>query len=225
MHIGGHVGLDVFRKSVIVKRVSPDAPQERREANTKALERTVVILEALKDCHFAPKVYASQPGLVIQEDFGVTEPVTDWVAFRRDCMRNLYEMRKRSIRHGDYNGNNFVVRGNRQYVIDWQEAHFLDEPPPQVSPISDSFHLCMSLWRWMGPSEVSDSYYFARRWAAILHDLGASGAAAMPLKDKTLLDLGCFQGDFCAMAAIEGMKAIGVDTGGFRSGEDSLAIA
>jgi SAM-dependent methyltransferase len=77
----------------------------------------------------------------------------------------------------------------------------------------------------LGPDGFCDTPRVARRWRAVLWALGAAGNCTLPLKDKSFLDLGCFQGDFCALAAAEGMHAFGVDQGGFRTGENSIEIA
>lgn len=53
----------------------------------------------------------------------------------------------------------------------------------------------------------------ARRWGHLLEALAGDPGHEnpLPLKGKTFLDLGCYQGDFCGMAAAEGMEAVGID--------------
>ena len=61
-----------------------------------------------------------------------------------------------------------------------------------------------------------------RRWMAVVGALGGWSYKS-PLAGRRFIDLGCFQGDFCALAAAEGMKAVGIDMGGFQEGGDSIA--
>ena len=182
------------------------------------------MLRLMDDSGYTPMVTLEGSNGIEQEDMGDTEPPTDGELFRRNCIKMLATIRARGLRHGDLIGSNIITRENHPYAIDWQEGHLLTEPAPQKQPWSDS-HLVMR--HIAGTANVDgqmDTPRVARRWDAVLGALGATTDFTLPLKGKTFLDLGCFQGDFVALAAAEGMVAHGIDQGGFRSGENSIEI-
>lgn len=249
--IGGHENGDgkmlVFRESgqlhgidaasVIVK-VAYDEHNERALRNEARILRHVEGFNGI-----APMMYASISGAngvievphdgtfaLVQEDLGETEPVTlPSDEHRRTMVWLLARLREAAVRHGDLTGPNVIVRdgGRRLHAVDWCESHLFGEIAPQKSPWSDSL-LAM---RWIkGTADGDgglDTPRVARRWEAILRDLDADqhhDNNPLPLQGKTFTDYGCFQGDFVALAAAEGMDARGIDRGGFRTGEDSIAI-
>ncbi len=238
--IGGHVGMDVIRH-----HGDQTGPWIRKQAkhelgvtgqwdgldvyrhNVEALMNERQCLEAMDGSGFTPKLIsggADYPDWIEQEDLGNTEPPTDQEAWRRNCVRMLAEIRARGLRHGDLIGANIITRGNKPYAIDWQEGHLLTEPAPQKQPSSDSAFLMRHIAGTPGPDGQMDIPRVARRWGVVLGALGANTNLTLPLKGKSFLDLGCFQGDFVALAAAEGMMAEGIDGGNFRTGENSIEI-
>lgn len=243
--IAGHEGIEVIRTADgILKRGYEGVG---KGDNLLALQTEAKFLKVMAGCGFTPKLlvdYRESGGVgeILQEDLGKQEPMRDGELFRRNLVRVLYEVRKRKVRHGDLRivdlmeprqGNlrgNLLLRNDWPRVVDWQDAHFIGEPAPQLTPFSDSW----GVWKTVEgevsvENGVADFPRVARRWLAVL---GALGALQLPrvqddytLKGASLMDLGCFQGDFVAAGAAEGMLATGIDSGGFRSGEDSIAIA
>jgi SAM-dependent methyltransferase len=70
---------------------------------------------------------------------------------------------------------------------------------------------------------IADTPRVARRWMAVLESLGGKSWDRYPvLEGRPAYDLGCFEGDFTALLALEGAYAVGVDQGGFRTGYDSI---
>ena len=238
IRIGGHVGMDVMRDygegqtgSLIRKRAKHELGVTGKWAgfdmyghNIKALMNESTCLDAMDGSGFTPVMFHEGPDYIDQEDMGDTETPTDPEAWRRNCVRMLAKIRARGLRHGDLIGANIITRGNKPYAIDWQEGHLLTEPAPQRNPSSDSALLMRHIAGTLGPDGQTDIPRVARRWGVVLGALGANTNLTLPLKGKSFLDLGCFQGDFVALAATEGMVATGVDEGGFRSGENSIEI-
>lgn len=225
--LGGHraqplndgPGLDVIREEgAVVKRAH--TPGDIEGIRTEAR-----LLRALSGSGFAPELIAEETDYITEEDLGDSEPVHDGELFRQNATRLLWTLREHGIRHGDLTGVNIIIKGDKPMAIDFQQSHLFDEPAPDKRKLSDSYYL----WRVVAgtPSELhptADSPRVARRWLAVIGGLGGL-ALGNPLVGKRLLDLGCFQGDFCAMAAADGMVATGVDAGGFRQGENSIAKA
>jgi hypothetical protein len=224
--IGGHPGLDVYRTPDGIVKIASD------EHNRKAVANEVRFLDLMEGSGFTPTVLASGPGWMKTEDLGDSdEAPLDGEAFRRNMIRLVWTLRNRNIRHGDLTSANLILRGNKPWAIDFQEAHLIGEEAPQKNPLSDS-HLALyrTLRDWKVSTKASDKLQagtadtprIARRWGAVLGYLGAMTDLSLPLEGKRFLDLGCFQGDFVALAACEGMRAFGVDQGGFRIGENSI---
>ena len=235
--IGGHVGMDVIRHhgDQTGPWVRKQAKHERGVTgawagfdmyghNIEALLNESMCLQAMDGSGFTPMLIHEGPDYIAQEDLGDTETPADPETWRRNCVRMLAEIRARGLRHGDLIGANIITRGNKPYAIDWQEGHLLTEPAPQRNPSSDSALLMRHIAGTLGPDGQTDIPRVARRWGVVLGALGANTNLTLPLKGKSFLDLGCFQGDFVALAAAEGMAATGIDEGGFRSGENSIEI-
>ncbi len=234
--IGGHLGMAVTRVegfdiNWISKRAlhdlqnsGPDVGIDLYDHNADALKNEARMLDLMEGSGYSPRVLAAVEGMIDQDDLGDTEAPTDPELWRRNCVKMLAEIRARGLRHGDLVGSNIITRGNHPYAIDWQEGHLLTEPAPQKQPWSDSALLMRHIAGTYGPDGQLDTPRVARRWGAVLGALGADRDFTLPLKGKTFLDLGCFQGDFVALAAAEGMDALGIDQGGFRSGENSIEI-
>lgn len=231
--IGGHVtpfgtatvGLDVFRvklrdgRSVIRKKAYTEIDRE-------GIAREAACLKRLQQSKFTPDHYWETEDEICQEDLGEPQEVNDQEAFRQGGVRLLWDLRQAGVRHGDLTHVNAVVTGDAPRAIDFQQSNFFAEEPPQKRPAGDSY----LLWAWMRnvPSKkysVPDTNRMMRRWLAVMGELGLNKPYPESLAGKTLLDLGCYQGDFTAMAASEGMIAVGIDKGGFRSGENSIKAA
>jgi len=227
--IGGHAGMEVYRlPGGIIEKVALDAH------NRRALQNDIRFLDEMAGSGMTPtprvgvvrehegKAYAFQSNDLGRSDH---HPL-DGELFRRNMIRLLWELRSRNVRHGDMTSSNIILKRDWPYLIDFQEAHFIGEPAPQKQPWSDSGLCFRTIAEWPADGqEAGDTPRVARRWRAVLRDLGAHTDLALPLKGKTFCDLGCFQGDFVAAAACEGMRASGIDTGGFHTGENSIAIA
>lgn len=244
--IGGHRGMDVERlpmpggRTYISKKPLHDIGTQGDllgvdlyELNVSAIHNEAFALCEMEDSGYTPTFVAVENDILYEEDLGDGGIPLDAEVWRQNCVRMLASIRSHGLRHGDLRGTNIITRGakgerergNDPYAIDWQEAHYLGDVPPQKSPFSDSMFLMQHIIGTVGPTGVADVPRVARRWGAILGVLGASTNLELPLKGKLFLDLGCFQGDFVALAASEGMNALGIDQGGFRTGEDSIAIA
>lgn len=235
--IGGHLGMDVERQvladgsRIIIKSARHDIGNQGNltgvdlyELNVTAIHNEAIMLDAMEGSGYTPDLIDIEGGKVWQTDVGVSDSVRDPEACRRNLVRMLATVRSRGLRHGDLRFPNIINVDDWPWVVDWQESHRIGDVAPQKSPVSDAFLLMQHIEGTPGPNGQFDTPRVARRWRAVLGSLGATLDFTLPLKDKMFLDLGCFQGDFVALAASEGMNAMGVDRGGFRSGEDSIAI-
>ena len=208
----------------IMKRAVQTEGAEVYRANIAALRNEAKMLRAMAGTGVAPDLIHEGDDYIVQVDVGESEPITDGEEFRRSMMLALAHTRARGLRHGDFTGSNIITRRNRVWLIDWQESHRIGEPAPQKQPVSDSSLVMRTITGSLDVNGQGDTPRVARRWKAIIDYLGAHVDFEMPLRGKTFIDLGCFMGDFVALAALEGMKAIGIDRGGFRTGEDSIDL-
>lgn len=168
------------------------------------------MLRELTGTGFAPELIDEQDDVICQEDLGDGEPVQDGTRFRQGAAQLLCTLWSHGIRHGDLTGRNIIVRGDRPIAIDFLQSRFRNAPGPDKRQLSDSY------WLWSFVASVPsvlqglpDSSRVVRRWLAILADLDVYSAARW--EGSRLLDLGCHEGDFCAMAAGEGAHAVGID--------------
>lgn len=240
--IGGHEGYDVFRVPADPALSCPTETMivhvAKDELNAASLINEERSLQAMHGTGLAPEWLVTRrdgpyPDSVIEvyeSDLGDTDPVyEDGEILRHAVVRLLVAIRSRGLRHGDLSSVNLIMRDGGDWVgaIDWQESHPLTEPAPQKQPWTDSWMLMNFLKGHADIRGIADTPRIARRWQAVLADLGAQrydDANPLPLQGKHLVDLGCFQGDFTALAAAEGMHAMGFDGGGFRGGENSIEI-
>ncbi len=228
--IYGHKGLQTYRTAEgILQVVNKVHGDDKYEINLKGIKNAAAKMKLLEGSGFTPKLLRETKQSIIQEDLGLSEGVEnfstdDWQDFRRHLTRALITLRQKRIRHGDLNGNNIIIKNKKPYIIDWQESHTIGTKPPQQMPMHDTCWLFGNIVRWIGNPVKSDPYRVCRRWNHINGDLMGGADCSLPLEGKALLDVGCFQGDFSAMAAAELMKVTGIDPGGFRSGEDSIEI-
>lgn len=208
--IGGHEGVDVERWYTTEDTIIAKTPHD--EASHLAVVNEMRALEVMRGSGFTP---APLYGFC-QTDVGLCESVTDMQTFRRNCVKALATIRARGLRHGDLTGprtdgvSNIICRDNWPWIVDWQESHRIGEPAPDKSPYSDSYLLMRTLANWPDAEGKTDTTRIARRWMAILEDMGAHLDLSLPLEGQYLLDLGCYQGDFVTLAATEGMEAFGV---------------
>lgn len=228
--IGGHPGMEVLLEDdgTIVK-VAKDLVNEVGLRNENRL------LKLLEGEGVAPKSLKKTKTKLMQErvdgwnlrdatDRGEVV-IQDGEGVRRNAVRFLSTLREHRVRHGDLTPPNlFITAGDRIVAVDWQQSHLFSEPFPDRRT-SDSF----LLWRTLSqmPSKVHptpDTPRVIRRWMAVAKDLGGEDGVDA-LEGVTLLDLGCYAGDFCGMAAADGMKTTGVDLGGFNPEVDSLEWA
>lgn len=234
--IGGHLGMDVFRGftaggPVIFKIARHDIGNQGDLVgidlyglNETALHNEAMMLDAMSGSGFTPDFLDIEDGRLIEQDVGQTMTPKYPELWRHALLTMLATIRARGLRHGDLKGNNIITRFDWPWAVDWQEGHYLGDVAPQERPWSDSHLLMQHIEGTQDETGLADIPRVARRWRTVLGSLGAVSDLSLPLKGKTFIDYGCFQGDFVALAAAEGMLAVGVDTGRFRSGEDSIAI-
>ncbi len=240
--IGGHRGLDVMRLQLQTQGQSFPATFIQKRAlhvkgnqgelfgvdlyglNETAIHNEAMMLDVMEDSGFTPRLIDIDEGVLTEGDVGTHEPATDPELWRRNLVKMLATIRSRGLRHGDLKGANIITRDNWPWVIDWQESHYLGDVPPQRNPFADSSLLMQHIEGTPDANGQIDIPRVGRRWRLVLGALGAVTNCNVPLKGNTVLDMGCFQGDFVALAAAEGMTALGVDSGGFRSGENSIEI-
>lgn len=200
--------------------------EDRYQARCAGLMREAMVLEHMDGRGIAPHLLDIGEDWSLQEDLGDTE-LSDGETFRRACTRLLYGIRQAGMVHGDLTEGNVVVQGDRAWAVDWQDASWTsDERPLQKNYDHSDGHF---LWRYVaatpGAGETqADIPRVVRRWQSVRSHMPPNRYASKS-QLPTLVDLGCFQGDFVAMAEAEGMAGLGVDQGGFRSGENSIAIA
>lgn len=231
--IGGHRGLDVLRGDGVISKI----PLHERGVqgddlhgvdlyglNETAIHNEAFMLDVMSGSGVTPNFISLDDGELLQTDVGKTERPKDAEHWRHNLVKALATIRARGLRHGDLKGPNVITRNDYPWIIDWQEGHFLGDVPPQVRPKSDSYFLMQHIEMSPGEDGLCDIPRVARRWRAVLESLGAVEDVGLPLKGKTFLDVGCFQGDFVALAAAEGMWSKGIDNGRFRSGENSIEI-
>lgn len=192
--------------------------------NVTAIHNEAMMLDAMSGSGHTPELIDIDDDTLRQEDVGITEAPTDGELWRRHLIWMLAAIRGRGVRHGDLKGNNIITIRNYPWAIDWQESHFIGDVAPQKTPFSDASLLMQHIEGTLDVNNQSDIPRVARRWRAVLGSLGAVNGLTLPLKGKVFVDLGCFQGDFVALAAAEGMDATGFDAGGFRQGENSIKI-
>lgn len=202
--IGGHEGMTVYRTADGIRKVATTDEAWQGLQNEARMLR-------LMDGTCAPELYELNESdrSIRQMDCRltlahVTEFDIDSTLY--NCIGMIQEIRHKGLRHGDLTPPNIGRWQKLLYALDWQESHLLSETAPPKRTTSDSWQLMDTYANLTG-----DPRRIARRWMAILQDLGADGLDPMPLKGQTFLDLGCYEGWFAGLAAAEGMSALGID--------------
>ena len=228
IHIGGHrrqpkndaPGLDVYRTDGGILK------EAHTEGDNEGIQNEARMLKIMSGTGFAPEFINEGEGWLLQEDLGDTQPINDGEIFRQNCARLLWTLRWKNVCHADLTGQNIIVSNDKPIAIDFQQSHLYSEPAwPNQRSLCDAYYM----WRYVNQAvskihSTPDTPRVSRRWASVLGSL-TGNRWNHDLVGKKFLDLGCFQGDFCAMAAAEGMNAHGVDQGGFRQGENSIENA
>lgn len=231
--IGGHQGLTVYRTPEGIRKVVEG--DVLREENLAGLHNEARLLRVLSGMRIAPALFDEAPTWILEEDLQrpslqqLVETgalVQNGERFRRNCTKLLAMMRKARVRHGDLTAPNIIIDAeDRPIAVDWQQSHLYDEPMQDKHHFSDSYLLWRAAVQVGSVSEPTpDTPRVIRRWLMVLADLGGT-VGITEVEGRRLLDLGCFQGDFCGMAAAEGMIATGVDQGGFNPEVDSIEVA
>ena len=214
--IGGHQGLTVYRENGIIRKWAYGGEKALRRC-LNGIHQEARMLRELKGTGFAPELIEEGEDYIIEEDLGVSQPVESGDALRRNGVRLLWALQQHRISHGDpwltlapssKKKGNIIIRDDRPMLVDFKMSRFFDEPVSDYRETSDQYHFWLNLAKAMPPG-VSSS--LIDRWLAVVVALGGE-TPGNPLEGKSLLDLGCGQGDFCAMAAAAGMTAHGVDS-------------
>ena len=200
------VGMSVHRVGDTVIKAATN------EHNEIALRNEARMLLTLHGLGIAPMLHDYTMGWLdssrlIQEYIPPGQPIADIEAYRRNCVRLLYILRERGIFHGDLTQYNVHDRDNSPIALDWLQATFTHETLWEPRPRTEDVNALLSLFI----SRTGDPYRVARRWLAI-RDTGVL------VPGDTLLDLGCHMGDFCGLAAMDGLVATGVDNNSIRDG-------
>lgn len=219
--LGGHEGVDVVRTERGIEK------RAYAESSLAGIRNEADKLRALAGTGVAPELLEEGEDHILEEDLGESEPIVDGEAFRRNATRVLWTLRQHRIAHGDAGiHKNMAFKNDRIVLLDFEDSWYYDEPVPDPKKVRDS----SMLWRVVASTPAQkhpqpDTPRIVRRWQVIEKALGGAGNTNTELEGKTLLDLGCFQGDHCAMAAADGMVARGVDTGRQRPESNSIDVA
>ena len=89
-----------------------------------------------------PYTYRRLEGVLVMEDLGKTEPVTDGRVFRKHIANIILALERHHIIHGDATAKNLIVRNNKPHLIDFQQARYDYEPGPDKREEGDAH------WLW-----------------------------------------------------------------------------
>ena len=218
----------------IVTVAVPEGDKARYDQVYKAIHNAAEKMKILDGSGFTPRLIQERRQSILQEDIGNKDDegtegwtVEDWIDFRRAVIRCLITLRHHHIRNGDLNGNSNVwIRNKKPFIIDWWDSHFTWEDHNKGDPgMTDAYWLTANFNRWDKDINLCDANRCSRRWGAIHGALIGTFDCSLPMEGKTLLDVGCFQGDFAAWAAAENMKVTGIDTGDFSREENTIDTA
>ena len=172
------------------------------EVNHEALKNSWRFLKALENTPYAPSPYfISADGNQLKMEHIQATPITDIELARRHAVQLLWTLQQHGITHGDLTEPNIIWRDNIPVAIDWDQSNFSHfEARPSKRPKPDSDHMIPAIIATAGdPSRV------LRRWQAIKPHISYYFGWGR------FLDLGTHYGDFCGLAAIEGLRPHGVD--------------
>lgn len=157
-------------------------------------------LNAMKDTVYVPNPISLVDN-ELEMEFVPDEAIVDPEQLRRSTIKMLHVFRQRGIVHGDLTSPNLRVRGNSPVAVDWEDAIFaLTDNVPSKRPKPDLTHVFPVIVHRTG-----DSSRILRRWLAIREHINYFFGWG------TFIDIGTNLGDFCALAALDGMSSIGVD--------------
>jgi hypothetical protein len=140
-----------------------------------------------------PMNYRDQEGQLLMEDLGETEPVTDEVVFRRRIADLIAALDRHHIIHGDATRLNLIVKDNKPYLIDFQQAFYDHQNLEPKRPEGDAY------WLWHAAEELSpDTSRHIRKWRALRTEVN----------EGSILDLGCDEGDYLLFAQVENNNRI-----------------
>lgn len=191
-------GMDVIltKESTVIKRA-------HTEENIKALRNHWQFLKALEGTGFAPKPIRLE-GNELESEYIEKYINPDQTLFheeyRHNCVRLIFELRNRGIRHGDLVHLNYVIRDTTPVVFDWDQSNFVFQNRPQNRPIMDSAHFYRQLYYQTG-----DINRVMRRWLSVREQIDEYRGWGK------IVDLGTCFGDFAAIAQSELFLATGVD--------------
>ncbi len=212
--VGGHQGLTVYRENGVIRKWAYGGENANPRC-VNGVHQEARMLRELSGTGIAPELIEEGDDYILEEDLGESQPVVSFDDLRRNGVRLLWTLQQHRISHGDpwftldkkKKKGNVIIRDDRPMLVDFKMSRFFDEPIFDYRETSDQYHF------WLNLAKVSpdDASGIISRWLAIVVALGGE-ASGNPLEGKSLLDLGCKQGDFCAMAAAAGMTAHGVDS-------------
>lgn len=96
-----------------------------------------------------PYIYRRQEGVLVMEDLGMTEPVTNDGIFRKHIANMIIALKRHHIIHGDATDKNLVVRNNKPHLVDFQQSRYEYEPGPDKREGGDA------KWLWLAADKLS----------------------------------------------------------------------
>lgn len=170
------------------------------------------LLQAMSGTGYAPEPIRLEDDEIEFEFIDAqTEPL-EGELLRENAIRCIFELRRRHICHLDAGGSNVIFRNNAPVLIDWDQSCFSWEKKPQKIPPVDTVML-YSVIKWH-----IDIYHVLERYRWVQR-------ATMPWWGwGTLLDIGTYRGDFCALAQSDFLQSHGIDIDSFDTGGIQKAI-
>lgn len=130
--------------------------------------------------------------------FVENQPITDEELVYRSAVHLLKTLEKENVIHGDMTQPNIIINDNKVIVVDWGEAVFNKNKSKREGTDAD--------YLWPTIAKLSpDTTRRIRRWVAVREHMRNY------FNWGTFEDIGTYEGDFCAFASTEGMKATGID--------------